>query len=62
MYVSVKRQETRIFARSKGQIVKCLRDRNIDLDAVDARILSVPGAWVRGLVKPSVGFVDSGIA
>jgi hypothetical protein len=27
-----------------------------------ANIGAVPGAWVRGLVKPSVGFVDSGIA
>jgi Lrp/AsnC family transcriptional regulator, leucine-responsive regulatory protein len=45
--MSIKRQKERTRDYSKGQAMKRLRDRNIDLDAVDARILTALSADAR---------------
>jgi Lrp/AsnC family transcriptional regulator, leucine-responsive regulatory protein len=47
MYMSIERQKERMSGYSKGQAMKRLRDRNTDLDAVDARILSALTADAR---------------
>jgi Lrp/AsnC family leucine-responsive transcriptional regulator len=47
MYMLIERQKGRMSGYSKDQAMKRLRDRNIDLDAVDARILSALAADAR---------------
>jgi Lrp/AsnC family leucine-responsive transcriptional regulator len=57
MYMSIKRRRERIRRYSKGIVIKRLRDRNIDLDPVDARILSALTADARVTVAELARFV-----
>jgi Lrp/AsnC family leucine-responsive transcriptional regulator len=47
MYTSIERRDDRNSSTSKGKTMKRLRDRNINIDAVDARILSALTADAR---------------
>ena len=57
MYMSIKRQKKRMRRHSKGIVMKRFRDRNIDLDAVDARILTALVADARVSVAELARFV-----
>jgi Lrp/AsnC family transcriptional regulator, leucine-responsive regulatory protein len=57
MYMSIERQKERMSGYSKDQAMKRLRDRKIDLDAVDARILTALAADARVSVAELARFV-----
>jgi Lrp/AsnC family transcriptional regulator, leucine-responsive regulatory protein len=57
MYMSIERQKERISGYSKDQAMKRLRYRKIDLDAVDARILTTLAADARVSVAELARFV-----
>jgi Lrp/AsnC family leucine-responsive transcriptional regulator len=57
MYMSIERQKERMSGYSKDQAMKRLRDRNIDPDAVDARILSALATHARVSVAELARFV-----